>query len=191
MMTVEDAYHSDDPVIQAELDKVNKSVTSFKEAAIGDQPEIQEPGPGVVHLSWGLDLNGDRLTYAEVRELNGSDEEAIARLDNRASDYPVMVVDTIIRRAVTSLGGVEVKGDQLQGLLMGDRDLLFKEILFATYGTTKDYDDVICPSCKEAMDLHVDVEGLIDVVGLDGDGPTFEVKLRDGRTVQMHYPTGR
>ena len=76
-------------------------------------------------------------------------------------------------------------------LLICDRDILFKEILLTTYGRTRDYEGVPCPTCGFEMDLHVDIEGLIEVTNpRTFDSDKFTVELRDGGQVLMRYVTG-
>lgn len=195
----EDLVYSDDAdrrLVEAAMasfggeESTEKAVESFNEAAKPDAPMIQEPGNGLVTLMYGVEVDGMLRDYVEIREMNGRDEEALAKLNPDAPNYPVVIVDTVIRRAVTSLGGLDPKPERLQALLMGDRDLIFKEILISTYGSEKEYDGIECQSCKERMDLHVDVAGVIEVQKLEGE-PEFTVKLKDGTEVRMHYPTGK
>lgn len=173
---------------------VVEASSSFAAATEPDVPRIDPPSSGDLTLMWGVaGEGGERLLNAEVRELNGADEEAMARI-GQGHSYFTNLVDTVLRRAVMLVGdkaitpqnGVNVLGD----LIVADRDLLFKEIIVATFGTERSYEDIECPSCSGKNDIEVDVEGLLEVIPLKEE-PTFEVKLRDGRTVAMHYPLGK
>ncbi len=168
------------------------AVAAFAEASKPDVPEIDDPRPGVFSLMYGIEVDGERHKMAEVRELNGADEEVLARLNRSKPNYPVVLVDTILRRAVVSLGGLPVNNrpELLSELLLGDREVLFKEILFATYGTTKEYEDVICSTCEKGNDIRVDFEGIIEEKGLETDEPIVENTLRNGVEVRMRFPTG-
>lgn len=171
------------------------AAASFAQASEPDVPQIEPPGSGHLTLMWGVEgEDGVRLRKAEVRELNGADEEAMARLDQNSPAYFTDLVDLVLRRAVVSVGeetivpsnGLAVLGD----LIAVDRDLLFKEIIVATFGSQREYENIKCPNCDEGNDIEVDVEGLIAVEELEGE-PVTSVTLRDGREVALHYPTGK
>jgi hypothetical protein len=79
----------------------------------------------------------------------------------------------------------------LDNLLVGDRDLLFLGVIKATYGNVRTF-VISCPSCDSKSDV---------MVNLDTDFPVRQpvddlrnnrpVTLRDGRVVQVRYPTGK
>jgi hypothetical protein len=181
--------HDDD------VEQVTDAAAAFAAATEPEIPQIDPPGPGYVSLMYGVaGSEGERMLRAEVRELNGADEEAMARLDNRSHSYFPELVDLILRRAVTRIGDtaltVSNSSKMVGELIFADRDLLFKEIILSTFGKEREYEGVVCPSCEEPNDLHVDVEGLIEITPLEGE-PVTEVTLRDGRVVALHYPTGK
>jgi hypothetical protein len=166
------------------------AVKSFIEATEPDEPEIDEPRPGSIELQHGLVVDGEQHKLAEVRELNGADEEVLSKFDPNEANYGVTFMDAVLRRAVVSLGGTKPTQAHLASLLMGDRELLFKEVMFATYGDTKEYEDVICKQCGEGNDLKVDFNEVVEFTELDEDPESVQETLRDGRVVTMHYPTG-
>lgn len=168
---------------------------AFAQASEPDLPQIDPPGSGQVTLMWGLAGadESERLLQAEVRELNGADEEAMARLNERSPSYFIDLVDVVLRRAVV-LVGTETITPQNAAKVLGqltvfDRDLLFKQIITATFGTEREYEDVRCPNCNGLNDIFVDVEGLIEVTKLEGP-PTFTFNLKNGDEVEGHYPIG-
>lgn len=111
------------------------------------------------------------MLRAEVRELNGADEEAMARLNDQSPSYFTDLVDIVIRRATTLVGDHSVSpanGAKLLGeLLVADRDLLFKEIILATFGNERSYEGTECPHCGGENDVFIDVPGLIEVKVLE------------------------
>lgn len=175
-------------------DELNAALQKMLEPARPDVPVIDDPPPGTVELLWGIERDGHRYRTAIVRELNGSDEEAIARLPSSGPNYNVMVVDVHLRCAVVQIGAVDIEKEReaLGELLISDRDILFKEILLTTYGRTRDYEGVSCPTCSFEMDLHVDIEGLIQINNpRTFEDDKFTVTLRDGAQVLMRYVNGK
>jgi hypothetical protein len=176
-------------------DTVRDAAASFHQASEPDVPTITPPAPGHLTLMWGVAGDeGERLTRAEVRELNGADEEAMAKLRQGSPSYYTDLVDLVLRRAVETVGDTAIvpsnAASLLGDLIVADRELLFKEIIIATFGSERSYEGVNCPSCGEANDVEVDVEGLIKVTDLAGE-PVVQVTLRDGRKVDLHFPVGK
>lgn len=170
---------------------VHDTIASWTEATRPDEPEIREPSPGTVSLYYGLKHKGEVLRDAVVRELRGTDEEALSHLDQRAADYYPRVIDTIVSRATVSIGGVDVDGKMLRSLLIGDRDLLFKTILLATFGDDKEFRGVPCPMCDMLNSFTVNVpDHTEDVPLLDPEKPYTDIPLRNGGTLRVNYPTG-
>jgi hypothetical protein len=165
---------------------------AFVEAGRPEMPLIETPNPGMTTLSYGIEIDGERRKLVTVRELNGSDEEALARLDPTKGDqYYVLLMDLIIKRATETIGGVEPTAAQLGQLLMGDRDVIFLEIVLATTGESKEYEDVTCPECGDVFNADVEVRGVVDIHRLEEeDDPYTDVVLRDGSSVHLRYPTG-
>lgn len=174
-------------------ESLNAAVNQQMEGARPEVPIVGEPPNGTVELLWGIERDGKRYRTALVRELNGADEERIARLSTSATNYNVLVVDLHLRCAVEQVGPVLISDepDLLGELLISDRDILFKEILLATYGKTRDYENVPCPTCSFEMDLHIDIEALIQVTkAREFDSNQFVVILRNGTQVLMRNVTG-
>lgn len=171
------------------------AVASFTAASEPDIPQIESPAPGHLMLMWGIaGEDEERQLRAEVRELNGADEEAMARLKEGSPSYYTDLVDLVLKRAVESVGDTPVtivnSALVLGDLLVADRELLFKEIILATFGSEREYENIGCPTCLAANDITVDVEGLIEVKALEGE-PVTKVVLRDKTVVTLHYPLGK
>jgi predicted RNA-binding Zn-ribbon protein involved in translation (DUF1610 family) len=165
---------------------------AFNEAGKPEMPVIEEPNPGIVTLSYGVEIDGERRKLVTVRELSGSDEEALARLDpSKGDQYYVLLMDLIIKRATETIGGVTPSPADLGRLLMGDREIIFLEIILATIGEEKEYEDVVCPECGDIFTATVSIRGVVDTHRLENeDDPTFQVELRDNSVVHLRYPTG-
>lgn len=99
-----------------------------------EQPkaEITPPFDNIVELPGGyITPTGEVLRTAEVRELNGLDEEVIARQSNFGKS-----MNTILSRAVVKIGEEKATDQMLDFLLSADRDALFLGIIKATFGET-------------------------------------------------------
>lgn len=152
-----------------------------------EKAEIVFPSELVVTLPGGfVTLAGEVITEAEVRELNGKDEEAISR-----SNTPGKVLTTILSRGVARLGDMEATEDVLDQLLAGDRDYLLLSIYRATFGDEADI-DAYCNGCEDYKTLTVDVEEDVEVEPLEDpiNGRRFDVKTKK-HTYTCVLPTGK
>lgn len=134
-----------------QTDQINQAVAA---AMGGNTPDVAAaavpvamagPPDTQVELMVGIaDLSGIKNT-AEVRELNGADEEALSvpSLTKNASKY----LGALVQRGTVSIGGEAVTKDQLGGLLIGDRELLLFGIRKATYGHEVEL-ITRCPNCR-------------------------------------------
>jgi hypothetical protein len=127
------------------------------------QPEkaqaiILSPSDTVVNLPGGyVTLAGEVVTEAEVRELNGRDEEAISKANSLGK-----VLNTILTRGVVRIGEEPASEEVLDQLFAGDRDALLLGIYRATFGKTSDVPS-FCGGCKEYKTIQVDVDEDIKV----------------------------
>src|SRR4051812_800440 len=184
----------DDSFNHDEFDESDREAfaQAFADAGRPDVPLIDLPQPGVVKLSYGVEIDGERRKLVTVRELSGSDEEALGRLDpGKGDQYYILLMDLIIKRATETIGGVVPTPADLGRLLLGGRDIIFLEIILPTVGEEKPYEDVKCPDCGEVFSAHVTVRGVVDIHRLENeDQPYIEVALRDGSVAHLRYPIG-
>lgn len=132
-----------------------------------------------------LTMEGEVFTDAEVRELNGADEEAIAKAPNVGR-----VLITVLERGIVSIGPHRITKEILDELLAGDRDALLLAIRRATFGDTVTY-EITCNKCGAEQDVKIDLKDDLDVVTMtDPTERTFTVKCRTGE-VTCSLPTGR
>lgn len=103
---------------------------------------------------------GEVLKTAEVRELNGKDEEAISKANTVGK-----VLNTILTRGVVSVGDIPASEDLLDQMFAGDRDALMLGIYKATFGKTADI-STFCQGCKDYKTIQVDVDEDIKVTKL-------------------------
>lgn len=192
-MSQDEEYASPTGTVEGDM---QVAASAFHEATKPDAPQIRKPSAGQVTLLYGLRVGDEVYKEAEVRELNGGDEEALAKLDARKAGnlYFINVEDLVLRRAVTRIGPVNVqdKPEVLGELLIGDRGLLFTEVLIATFGETKEYEEVTCPSCEALNDIMINLRAMLEVKGrvAPGEEPTVDVTLSTGQLVNFRYPNG-
>jgi hypothetical protein len=159
------------------------------EAAKGEAVQVTTVAPANtdVTLPGGfLTAEGALVKYAEVRELNGSDEEAIARAGSTGK-----VLSAMLQRGLVSIGNEKVGKDDLDRLLSGDRDAILIGIRRVTFGDTVEY-MFDCPLCKAALNVIVNLSTDIPSVDLEDpiEGRRFTyMSKRDGEII-VALPTG-
>jgi hypothetical protein len=154
------------------------------------KPEIALPAGGQFRLPGGYVSGGDfnNARYdAEVRELTGADEEAIAKARNGGIGK---FIATLLASGTVSVGNERASTGLLNNLLLGDRDMLLLEIRRATYGDEIVWDLYSCPHCGEEFRLSVTLDE-IPIRSLDDPAArVFEVELRRGRKAFVRLPIG-
>lgn len=158
-----------------------------------DKPKVEpllltEPPDCTVTLPGGLvQMGGEVIQVAEVRELTGADEEALTKAG--ASMNPARYMQMLIKRAVVRIGDAEPPTpDMLSALLIGDRNTLLLEIRKATYGNEIEV-AAPCPGCAEVLDIVFDISKDVPIHVLED--PTqriYEVELRHGRKAKVALP---
>lgn len=124
--------------------------------------QTRAPSSSDVTLLAGAIINGSVETSAEVRELNGADEEAIATSGSLGRS-----LSTILRKGVVSIGGRPATEDLLDGLLAGDRDYLMLAIRKVTFGNEVSF-GIGCSSCGSITDVTIDLSEDVPVRKFSG-----------------------
>ncbi|MFJ4739071.1 hypothetical protein [Streptomyces sp. NPDC088775] len=150
------------------------------------EPVINAPGENHLLLERGICREGAWYRDAEVKELTGADEEAIAAAGS--SSYKVF--ETLLLRGVRTIGNESMSRKLASELLIGDRELLVMAIRRATFGDDLEFEELPCPHCGELVDLTVPLDA-IPFTHLDSPEQTeFQVPLRRGTTAFVRLPTG-
>ena len=137
-------------------------------------------------LPGGIEREGSIIRSAEVRELTGADEEALAKV----SGHPGRFVSALLKCGVVRVGEYESSPALLRELLIGDRDSLVLAISRATFGNEIAYDNIGCPHCNERLDIKIHLDD-IPMKRMEDDGEReFDVVLRKGRIARVRLPTG-
>lgn len=166
----------------------NNLINQAMEERPEPKPEVHiiSPSDTVVTLPGGyINAAGEVITEAEVRELNGNDEEAISRSSNIGK-----AILTILNRGTVRVGNEKVTDQILDQMLSGDRDMLILGIFKATFGKEAEL-EAYCDGCKNFKTVAVDLDTDIKVKVLPDpiNDRVFTVQGRKNVfTVQL--PTG-
>jgi hypothetical protein len=142
----------------------------------------QAPSNPLVELPGGLVENGEIIKTAEVRELTGVDEEAIAKAPTTGK-----ALNVILQRGLSKLGNRDAKLEDLDNLLSGDRDAILVGIRRVTFGDSIDF-TAQCPSCMETQPISIDLSTDVPVTELTLDR-SWTIKTKKN-TVDVTLPTG-
>lgn len=166
---------------------------------------IPDPPDGSVTLPGGwLSPQGLVVRSAMVRELNGEDEEELAR-PGISRDF-TKFIGLMLFRCVQSIGDEPVTKEMIDALLLGDREMLLQAIRVTTYGDTMRL-NVVCPQPDCKHDFQVDYQFSVDVrvqqlegmevtlnsgekITMEGARRTYRIPLRKGRSAEVNLIDG-
>jgi hypothetical protein len=163
-------------------------VSQFAQQAMEDPEKVitsRAPSDTTVDLPGGyVSQDGTVVKTAEVRELNGADEEAISKAGSKAKALGVL-----LQRGLVKVGTEDATKDMLDSLLSGDRDAILLGIRKVTFG-----DELKamahCYACNEDQEIVVVLSEDVPVRPLDeSKGRTWLVETKKG-LVGVALPTG-
>lgn len=184
-------FDDDEGQVTKGADASAEALNSLTQKVLSSAAPAPEIGPApdtFVKLPAGLVTEGGIVREAEVQELTGEHEEALAKA--RANNNPGRFVQVLLSSGVVAIGDEKPTNKTWNTLLQGDIDALLLGIRKATFGSDFDYEQVRCPSCGEVNDLKMDLN---DIPMKELDDPSereFEVELRFGRKAKVTFPTG-
>lgn len=170
---------------------VNRAVQKAL-AEASPAPELPLPPDTLVTLPGGLLHPGGLITTAEVRELTGEHEEALARAAQAKPGNLLHFMNTLLECGTVRFGIEDPNETRrlLKDTLVGDRDALVIGIRKATYGNDLDIEQWQCPECDQLSDLTVPIDEL-PIKKLDNPAEqSFTVSLRNKRTAEVRLATG-
>jgi hypothetical protein len=136
--------------------------------------------------------SGEWHKVAQVRELNGEDEEFIASASSKKELSYADYMSVLLSRSVLSIGNFTPSNTPglIDSLIIGDRDLLFVGTVKATYGRIREL-EVTCNNCEATnyVTLNLDEDFKVDPPKVDLQKP-LSVTLKNGSVVHLNYPTG-
>lgn len=117
------------------------------------EPQITAPSDTTVELPGGyVTPTGEVIRTAEVRELTGRDEEAIAKSSSMGK-----AILTVLQRGTVKIGDIKADEKLLDSLLSGDRDAILLGILKATFGSNVET-AVYCSGCQDVKTVEVNTD---------------------------------
>lgn len=166
---------------------------TMRDVLAGEMPTMGEPENPVLTLPRGRLVNNKWETAAEVRELNGADEEYLARRRD-----PLDYFDAVLALGVTRLGSADLasmsiteREQVLATLLTGERELLFLTVIRATFGNERDL-EFQCGSCQGEFTTTLLLDHdfpLVDDLGFDPP-LTYEFTTSKGDRVEYRLVNG-
>jgi hypothetical protein len=167
-----------------------KVVNAAIEEALREAPVVVKtvaPSSSDVNLPGGyISQDGSLVKYAEVRELNGSDEEAIAKAGSLGK-----VLNTVLQRGLVSLGQEKVTKDTFEDLLAADREAILLGIRKVTFGEQADY-NLFCSECGKESIVTIDLNDDVPVSELEDpiNDRKWDVEIKSG-VAKVTFPNGR
>lgn len=164
-------------------------VNKLAAQAMTEQPATpiitNRPTTNIVELAAGvISETGEVYTEAEIRELTGDDEEALARVGDSGK-----ALMTILNRGLVSIGGLKPTQTMLDALLAGDRDAILLGIYIATFGPAAYY-ETVCDSCGTFTVAQINLSEDVPVKKLERpEDRIFELELKKGKAV-VALPNG-
>lgn len=170
-------------------EELNKLAQEF-EAASANEEKIEivteVPPSNIVELPGGfVSKNGKVVKHVEVRELNGADEEELAK-----ATTPNRLLQVVFSKGLVSIGDSPAYSEDLDTMLSGDRDAVILGIRCATFGTDLTY-SATCPKCLEEHEVTIDLVKDIKTRTLNDPviDRTFTVPTRHGEAI-VTLPNG-
>jgi hypothetical protein len=164
-------------------------VAQYAQKAMEEPEKIittRAPSDSEVLLPGGYLLpNGEVVTKAEVKELNGADEEAISKAGSTAKS-----INVLLQRGLVKLGDAEVSKEDLDSLLSGDRDAILLGIRKATFGKVLNV-NIRCTSCSQDQTADIDLDEDVPVKRLNDPiaDRVWETPTKRG-VVKLALPNG-
>jgi hypothetical protein len=139
-----------------------------------------------------LDSDGVLHTEARIREINGADEEAMARELRNPNLNIAKIVDLILKRCVLAVGIYDpIPIPMLTGMLSGDRAALMLAIRILTFGSDWEVPDFPCRLCGRTFGVVVELDKDISIKKMENPMvQDVEVSLRNGHLALVHLLTG-
>ena len=173
-----------DPALASKL--AADAIAEANQAVVySEEPKITLPPDTSVKLPGGLmDPTLGIVNTAEVRELTGADEEAIAKVN----DIPKGLM-VILERGTVKIGDQPASKADLDSLLAGDRETILLAIRKVTFGTEVKLGPGNCPGCDEEQFFTIDLDKDVPMKELEGNERSFTLTCKVGEVV-VSLPDG-
>jgi hypothetical protein len=169
-----------------DFSEINSLAASFESSGEPVKVETNLPPSTEVILPGGFILaDGSLIKYVEIRELNGADEEALAKATS-----PGKALRVILSKGLVKIGEEPATPKDLDQLLAGDQEAILIGIRQATFGNNLDFSGR-CPNCSTPQSFVVDLDNDIKMVSLDDpfNDRVFSIDAKIGK-VTLALPNG-
>lgn len=168
--------------------KANEEIKALLED--NEEPvKVALPPDDLVNLPGGLVKRDNVIRTAIVKELDGADEESLARASQSGNTFHFF--DRLLKCGVVQLGDNKNPEDELKNLLVGDRDALILGIRRATYGDEIEIQNWKCIVCGAEANLTMEIS---DIPIKEFTDPLtdaeFKVPMRKGGFAEVRLATG-
>jgi len=167
-------------------EQVNRLAASVFNNESSTQIDTDMPTVNEVFLPAGLiSKEGSLHKLAQIRELNGLDEEALAKASS-----PTRALYTAFTRGLVSIGDKKPTDAELDSLLTGDREAILLGIRIATFGPEASY-VVYCSGCDTQKSIVIDLDKDIETKNLEDplNDRSFGVNTKAGEVI-VTFPNG-
>lgn len=170
--------------------EINKLAEAFQKVSEDTKITTEVPTSTVVNLPGGyLFSNGTIGTTAQIRELNGFDEEAIAKAGS-----PERALYIILERGLVSIDDEVLSKSDLDTLLLGDRDAILLAIRRVTFGDIVGF-TAICQTCAKSQELEINLSEDIETKKLANPildrALTVKIKAGEAKVTLPNMITGK
>lgn len=175
------------------LDK-ERQLQAAKERIAGGVPLIEDPPSCIVMLQRGLLRGQEWQQEAEVRELNGADEEALSRVRDMVNFFDLVMAHGTVRIGDEDLSVRPISERQiiLGELLLGERSQLLLAVIRVTYGDNKTL-NVTCPNpdCKAEQEVDLILSEDFKIKPMeDPHKLTYSFATAKGDAIEYRLATG-
>lgn len=176
----------------AEVNKIIEAVTSSspppnKEEDVTPPAAASPPDTSVLLPAGLISLDGSCAREAEVRELNGLDEEEMAK----AAGNLQRLMDTILERGVVRVGAGKPTRSDFDRMLSADLETLLVAVSRATFGEDLPELEVTCSHCEHEQVVRLTLSDIPQKTLDDPlSGRQFTLTLPSGKTAMVNLPVG-
>lgn len=172
-------------------ERANAEINALLSDVKTEAPIIDFPPDDLVNLPGGLVKKDKVITTVIVKELNGLDEEVLARASQSMNPYSF--IDRLLKQGVVQIGDEpKSQTERLLGqLLIGDREALILGIRRVTYGENLDIENWKCMVCGTEATLSMQLSDIpVEIMKDPEEDSTFKVDLRKGGYALVRLATG-
>lgn len=175
---------------QQHMDK-QQEIRAAKEAMAGPVPLIADAQSPTVKLTRGLFQRGTWQQEAEVRELTGTDEEALAKTADQLAFFSSVIAHGVTRIGEVDFTSVPVAERKfyLGELLIGEREQLFMKVVQVSFGNEKVI-PFTCTLCQVEQEFALLLDQDFKPKVVEDNDAHLQYTTRQGDTLDVRSAVG-